>query len=128
MPPRWLSAPAALAATTVLVFAYWWFDHQHSLRHAFDRVAAGMSESDVLAVMGTPTDRRSQRWPPQVSEYAAVWRVQDGNFVRREYRGLDVHTHDHLISNRYSVWMDDGVFLVEYDEARRVIGKIRLAE
>jgi hypothetical protein len=120
---------AGLAAAVVLVFGYWWLNYRYSLRGRFDRVTEGMSEAEVLAVMGSPADRTPERWPPQVSTYAEVWRLQDGEFVRREYRGLDVHTQVGLAGDRYSVWKsEEGVVLIEYDGAGRVCGKIRLTE
>jgi hypothetical protein len=88
-----------------------------------------MSEDEVVAVMGPPQDSRSERWPPQVSEYAEVWRLEHGRFVRQEYRGPDVHTQVHLPGPRYSVWKtDEGVVIIGYEPDGRVCCKIRLTE
>ena len=126
---RWLGRAGALAATALLVLGGWWFDDRASLRGRFNRVAHGMSAAEVLAIMGPPEDQRSQRWPPQVSEYAEVWRLDGHDFVRREHRGLDVHTQIGLTGVDHSVWQDDaGIVLIEYDSAGRVCGKMRLTE
>jgi hypothetical protein len=120
---------AALVALALLVIGYRWLSERHSLRGRFDRVTAGMSEGEVLEVMGPVGDRRSERWPPQVSDYAEVWRLQDGVFVRQVYRGLDVHTKVGLPGQRYSVWKtDEGVVVIGYDADGRVCSKVRFTE
>lgn len=125
----WFWGAAAFVALTLLVLGYRWLSDRYSLRGQFERVRAGMSEDEVVAIMGPPGDRRAERWPPQVSEYADVWRLQDGVFVRQEYRGLDVHTQVGLPGPRYSVWKaDEGVVVIGYDADGRVCGKIRLTE
>ena len=125
----WLWVSAILIAVALLAIGYRWLSDRYSLRARFERVKPGMSEGEVLAGMGSPEDRRSQRWPPQVSDYAEVWAFQNGVFGRQEYRGLDVHTRVGLPGPRYSVWKaDEGVVVIEYDENGRVCGKIRLTE
>ncbi|HEY7309465.1 MAG TPA: hypothetical protein VH643_08920 [Gemmataceae bacterium] len=136
---RWLWVAVALLTVALLVFAYQWLgeggslhgrSERGSLRGRFDRVAAGMSQAEVLEVMGPPQDQRSsKRWPPQVSEYAEVWQVHGGEFVRHEYRGQEVHTQVGLPGRPYAVWKDDeGVIVIGYDAEGRVCGKIRLTE
>jgi hypothetical protein len=125
----WFGGAAALTALALCVIGYRWLSDRSSLRGRFERVAAGMSEEEVLAVMGPPEDKRSERWPPQVSAYAEVWHLQKGLFVRQEYRGLDVHTQVGLPGPRYAVWKsDEGVVVIGYDTAGRVCGKVRLTE
>ncbi|HKB38319.1 MAG TPA: hypothetical protein VKD72_17870 [Gemmataceae bacterium] len=125
----WLWVAAALAAIALLVIGYRRLSDRSSLQSRFDRVTAGMSEDEVRAVMGPPGDRRSEPWPPQVSDYAEVWDLQNGVFVRREYRGVDVHTQVGLPGPRYSVWKaDEGIVIIGYDADGRVCGKVRLTE
>ena len=126
---RCLWLVAALVGLVLGVVGYRWLHDRYSLRGRFDRVAAGMTEAEVLAVLGTPGDRRSKTWPPQVSEYAEVWRVEDGEFVRRDYHGVEVHSEVGLAGTRRSVWKADaGVVVIEYDAEGRVCGKVRLTE
>jgi hypothetical protein len=126
---RWIWVTTGLFGVAVLTLGVQWFRERLSLRSRFERVAAGMSEVEVMSVMGASEDLRSDRLHPQVSQYAEVWQVVGGAFARREYRGLDVHTQVHFSGQRYSVWKaDEAVVVIEYDGAGRVCGKIRLTE
>lgn len=114
---------------TTVVLGYRWLSHRYSLAGRVERVTAGMLEEEVVAVMGPPEDRRSERSRPQVSDYAEVWLLRDGVFVRQEYRGVEVHTQVDLPGPRYSVWKtDEGVVMIGYDDGGRVCGKVRLTE
>ena len=126
---RWFWIFAALPVlVTVLYLAYRHGWPRPSFRDRFDRVAAGMSDEQVREILGPPGDYRSDRLP-QVSEYAEAWRVRDGAFARREYRGQDVHTEVGLSGKRFSVWKaDEATVIVEFDGDGRVCGKVWLSE
>jgi hypothetical protein len=115
-----------LAAVLYVGYRHGW--PRPSFRDRFDRVGAGMSDEEVRGVMGPPGDYKSD-WRPQVSEYAQVWQMRDGEFARREYRGMAVHTEVGLSGGRFLVWkMDEAVVIVEFDGDDRVCGKIWLSK
>ena len=50
--------------------------------------------------------------------------MKDGEFVRRDYRGIDVHTKVGLLSKRVWVWKtDQTVIIVGFDGNGLVCGK-----
>jgi hypothetical protein len=121
-----LASLLVLAAVGYLGYQLAWT--RPSVRNGFDRVAAGMSEEQVREVLGPPGDYQSD-WRPRVSAYAEAWQIQGGEFFRREYRGLEVHTAVGLSGKRFLVWRtDEAIVLVEFDGNDRVYGKIWLAE
>ncbi|MDB5305815.1 MAG: hypothetical protein JWO38_17 [Gemmataceae bacterium] len=122
----WVSA-VLLVLAAVSYFGYRHWCARSAFHDQFDQVGAGMSDEQVREVMEPPGDYRSDR-RPQVSEYAEVWQMRDGEFAYREYRGMDVHTAVLLSGKRFSVWKrDEAVVIVEFDGEERVCGKIWLA-
>lgn len=126
---HWLWLPVVVLMLAVVVSIgqqLWW--GQHSFRARFDQVEAGMSDTQVQQLLGPPGRYRSNR-VPQVSWYAEVWRLRDGEFVCREYRGQEVHTRTDVAGVRFSVWtMEECVVIVEFDEDGGVCGKVWLTE
>lgn len=120
----WISA-SLLVGAAVLCLACWYSWPHRPLHDRFEAVRAGMSNEQVHRLLGPPGDYLSD-WRLQLrpSGHAEVWQMKDGEFVRHDYRGIDVHTKIGLLSKRISVWKtDQSVIIVEFDGNGLVCGK-----